>query len=156
MNDAAVFGGRPGEARQHLRIRTQGRIEEELVDRRKFRRQRIERLLGPRRMAQGAERGCQIAIAVLDRAQTREGGKRGIARRFQRGADGCEALRPVGEPCARGLQGVFRRADCGHQTVEIGRVQVTCNEGERLKRCQQRRQQGHDIVDHGLAHRAFR
>jgi len=38
--------------------------------------------------------------------------------------------------------------------VEIRRIEMTRNEAERFQRLQQRRQHGHDVVNHSLAHRS--
>ena len=79
----------------------------------------------------------------------------GVARRLQYGPHVGELLRPCDKPRTRSLQRLIRQADRFHDALEIGRIEVACDERESLQRLQKWRQHGHDVVDHGLAHRAF-
>ena len=79
--------------------------------------------------------------------------------------DALDALALLGERAA--LMGLWRRGrtSCGgscrllrcadgfHDLVEIGRMQMARDEGERFQRVEQWRQHGHDVVHHGFAHR---
>ena len=96
--------------------------------------------------------GKKLAVDAFDRAQSREGPERRVAGGFERALDVGEWLGPAGEPRTNGLQGPIRLA-CGlHDRREFRRVQMAGDESKRLERLQQRRQHGHDVVDHGLAH----
>ena len=52
------------------------------------------------------------------------------------------------------LQRLIRRAGGFHHAAEIRRIEMARDEAECFERLQQWRQHGHDVVHHGLAHRA--
>ena len=106
-------------------------------------------------MTQRAKHGNQIAIAMLDCAQSSERRKRSVCSRLERILYAREGLRPIDQPRTNGLQGLVRRAGRLHDTIEIRRIQMARNEPERFERLQQRWQNGDDVVHHGLAHRAI-
>ena len=51
-------------------------------------------------------------------------------------------------------QHLIRRPGGVHDPPEIRRVEMARDKAERFQRLQQRRQHGHDVVHHGLTHRA--
>ncbi len=155
VNDTGVVVGGLREPRQQSGVFAQGRIDEELAHRRQCRGQRIQRLLRAGCMAQRAKHGDQVAIAMLYRAQSLERGDRRIACGRKRRAQMCEFLRPIGQPRTDSLQRLIRRAGGFHDLIERRRVQMARDEAERFERLQQGRQHGHDVVHHGLAHRAL-
>jgi hypothetical protein len=65
-----------------------------------------------------------------------------------------ELVRPISQPRTDGLQRLIRRAGGFHDSIELRRVQMTGDETEGFERLQQGRQHRHDVVHHGLAHRA--
>ena len=92
-------------------------------------------------------------MAIMHHAQAAECGERRVARGFKRGSDGGKFLGPVGKPLAHRLQRLIRRAGGLHHAVEIRRVKMARDKGQRFQRLQQRWQHGHDVVHHGLTHR---
>ncbi len=80
VENAAVLGGRSLEPGFQCCIVAQRGVDKEIADRRKFRRERIERLLRARRVTQRAKHRDQIAIAMLHLTQAGECRKRRIAR----------------------------------------------------------------------------
>jgi hypothetical protein len=92
-------------------------------------------------------------VALLYRAQSGESRQCGIARGLQRSAQMRKFLGPLVEPRTDRGQCLIRRARGFHDGPEIRRVEMARDETERFKRLQQRRQRGHDVIHHGLAHR---
>ena len=153
VHDAGIFLRRLRQFFCKRCIFAQGWFGEELAHRRQLFDQGIERFLRPRRVAQRAEHRDEIAMAVLHRAQAVEGGERRVAGRIERRADVGKFFRPIRHSRAHRLQRLVRLA-CGlHHAAELRWVKVAGNEAERFQRLQQRRQHGHDVVHHGLAHR---
>ena len=79
-------------------------------------------------MPQRAKHRNQVAIAVLDRAQSRERSKCGVARVLQRRAQMRECLRPVSQPGPDRLQGVVRPARGLHDGIEIRWIEMAGDE----------------------------
>jgi hypothetical protein len=155
VRDAGVRLRRRRETRQQAGVVAQGGIDEEFRDRRQARGERIQCFLGARRMTQRAKRRNQLAIAMLHRAQSLEGGKRRIARSGQCRLDVGELPGPVHKTRPDGPQRLVGHAGRRHHRLEIRRIEMAGDEAKRFKRLQQRRQYGHDVVHHRLAHRAL-
>ena len=155
VDDAGVFRGRGGEPRREIGILAQRRIEKEVAHRRQFRGQRIQRLLRAGAVAQCAKHRHQVPIAVLDRAQALERRQRRIACRLERCLQVAEFSGPAGQPRPHRAQRLVGQAGGFHDRAKIRRVEVAGDEAERFQRLQQRRQHGHDVVHHGLAHRVL-
>ena len=81
--------------------------------------------------------------------------QRGIAGSFERVPYACEFLGPIGQPRTDGLQRLIRRAGGFHDRIKIRWIEMARDEAECFQRLQQGPQHGHDVVHHGLAHRAL-
>jgi hypothetical protein len=153
VNDPGFFVSRLCKPRQQIGVFPQGGIDEEAGDRRQFCGKGIQRLLRARGVTQRAKHRKQVTVAVLYRAQSLEGRKHLVACGFERGLYACEFFGPISQPWTDGLQRLIRRAGGYHDRLEIRRIEMPRDETKRFERLQQRRQHGHDVVHHGLAHR---
>ena len=111
-------------SRQQILILAIGVVQKEAAHGRKLHRQRIERLLRARDMAQRAEDGDEIAIASLDLANAGKGGEGLVAGRVEPLAQAGELFRPVADRRACRLQRVVRCADRVHYGGKCRRVQM--------------------------------
>jgi hypothetical protein len=129
MEDADILARRG--ARQPLEvggIGADGRVEEKPVHGRQDRGQRIERLLGPRQLAKGAEHGAQTILPLWRFAQGVEGGDRVITGVRQTGPLDGEHFRPDVQSGPRGSQRLVRRSDRPHDGAESRRMEMTREE----------------------------
>jgi hypothetical protein len=142
MEDAHIRPVRRlGKARHQIRVIPGRRLEEEAADRRQHAGQGIEGLQPARQMAQGPEHAAEVRRGpkVLKARQRR------IAGRRQAGSVLGQGLRPRIQAPANPAKGVVRRPDAFHHRPELRRVQVAGDQGQRIQRSQERRQEIHDV-----------